>query len=138
MERPWKPTTAGILTILGGCYGIGVGAAIATTGEIAALITGIEWFEALVGGAIALGVVALIAGIHTLRRKLWGFVFTGAILAAILVPVGAVLGILALIFVSIEMIGAAIIGIGIVAIIGGIFALRRRVWGLYWLLYLCH
>ena len=56
--------------------------------------------------------------------------FAGAILAAILVPVGPVLGILALIFVSIEIIGAAIIGLGIVAIIGGIFAFRRKVWGL--------
>ena len=100
MERTWKPTTAGILTIIGGCYGIGVGATIATAGEIAALITGVEWLGALGSGAIALGVIALIAGIVSMKRKLWGFALTGAILAAILVPVGTVVGILAIIFVS--------------------------------------
>ena len=100
MERTWKVTTAGILTIIGGCYGIGVGATIATIGGIAAWITGLEWLAALGSGAIALGVIALIAGIITLRRKLWAFALTGAILATILLPVGTVVGILAIIFLS--------------------------------------
>jgi hypothetical protein len=52
------------------------------------------------GGAIALGIVALIGGVHALRRKVWWFGLTGAILAVPLFPIGTVLGILAIIFIS--------------------------------------
>jgi hypothetical protein len=49
---------------------------------------------------IALGVVALIGGIFALRRRLWGLALTGAILSLPLMPVGPVLGILSIVFVS--------------------------------------
>ena len=104
----------GILTIIAGCVGIGAGAWLALialpmgmggaiAGGMAApalggLLAGLAGFLGMIGtGAIGLGVVALIGGIFTLRRRLWGLALTGAILA---IPCMLPLGILATIFVS--------------------------------------
>jgi hypothetical protein len=99
MERTWKGTTAGVLTIIGGIAGIAVGGVLATVGTAFLMgIPGLELMAGIGGGIIALGVIALIAGIFTLRRKSWGFALAGAIFALFpIVP----LGILAIIFVAI-------------------------------------
>ena len=98
MQRTWKGTTAGILTLIGGICGIAVGGILATVGT--AFLMGIPGLELMAGigvGIIAIGVIALIAGIFTLRRRSWGFALAGAILALFpIIP----LGILAIIFVS--------------------------------------
>jgi len=86
----WKPKAAGILSIIGGICGI-------VAGSIATAITSMFGMEQLGGGFIALGVIALIGGIMSLKRKVWGFSLAGAICA--LFPV-VPLGILAIIFVS--------------------------------------
>jgi hypothetical protein len=98
MERTWKGTTAGILTIIGGVIGIAAGAIIATVGTAFLLgIPGLEMIAGIGGGMIAIGVIALIGGIFALRRKAWGFALAGAILALFpIIP----LGVLAIIFVS--------------------------------------
>jgi hypothetical protein len=98
MERTWKGTTAGILTIIGGVIGIAAGAIIATVGTAFLLgIPGLEMMAGIGGGMIAIGVIALIGGIFALRRKAWGFALAGAILALFpIIP----LGVLAIIFVS--------------------------------------
>ena len=98
MERTWKGTTAGILTIIGGICGIAVGAILATVGTAFLLgVPGLELMAGIGGGMIAIGVIALIGGIFTLRRKYWGFALAGAILALFpIIP----LGVLAIIFVS--------------------------------------
>jgi hypothetical protein len=98
MERTWKGTTAGILTIIGGVCGIAIGAILATVGTAFMLgIPGLELMAGIGGGIIAIGIVALISGIFTLRRKSWGFALAGAILALFpIIP----LGVLAIIFVS--------------------------------------
>ena len=125
MKKTWKPTTAGILTIISGCFGIGIGVYVAVLGEFMGGMAGLAGmaasaamagvFAALGGAGIGIGVVALIAGIFTLKRRRWGFALTGAILATSCVGVlgmlatdallvilfcGGVLGILAIIFVS--------------------------------------
>ena len=114
MEKTWKPTTAGILTIIAGATGIGVGVLIAllgglvglggtiagTLGEpaIVALLGGLAGIIGIIGGGIiGLGVVAIVGGIFALKRKLWGLALAGAICA---IPCSSVLGILATIFVS--------------------------------------
>jgi len=98
MERTWKGTTAGILTLIGGICGIAVGAIFATVGS--AFLMGLPGLELMAGigaGIIAIGVIALIAGIFTLRRRSWGFALAGAILALFpIIP----LGVLAIIFVA--------------------------------------
>ena len=98
MERTWKGTTAGILTIIGGIAGIAIGGVFATVGT--AFLAGIPGLELMAGigaGIIVIGVIALIAGIFTLRRRSWRFALAGAILALFpIIP----LGVLAIIFVS--------------------------------------
>ena len=98
MERTWKGTTAGILTIIGGICGIAIGAIVATVGSAFMLgIPGLEMIAGIGGGMIATGVIALIGGIFALRRKAWGFALAGAILALFpIIP----LGVLAIIFVA--------------------------------------
>jgi len=114
MEKTWKPTTAGILTIIDGCMGIGAGVLIALFGGllglgsaiigdlgepvIGGLLGGLGGIIGMIGaGIIGLGVVAIIGGVFALRRKLWRLALAGAICA---IPCSAVLGILATIFVS--------------------------------------
>ena len=88
---------AGILIIIGGIFGIAIGAVVATIGEVAGALAGLAWFGAIGAPLIGIGVVALISGIYTMRRRAWGFALTGAILAIIC---GGIFGILAVIFVS--------------------------------------
>ena len=97
MERTWKPTTAGILSIIGGIAGIVIGA-VATLGiSMVSMVIGFEWLAGIGVGLIIMGVIALIGGIYALKRKKWGMALAGAIFALFpIVP----LGILAIIFVA--------------------------------------
>ena len=114
MERTWKPTTAGILSIIAGAAGIAGGVLIALFGGILGLVSalvgslgeiavsgfldGLGGIIGVIGAAaIGLGIVAIIGGIFALRRRVWGLALTGAILATSSMPV---LGVLAIIFVS--------------------------------------
>ena len=65
-----------------------------------------------------------VAGILSIIAGAIGF-FVGILVAAVGAAAGAGAGIFGL-----EAIGAPLIAIGIVAIIGGVFALRKRIWGL--------
>jgi hypothetical protein len=97
MNRTWKGTTAGILTLIGGIIGIAAGGlALAGTAFLGGLL-GMGWLAGIGGGLLALGILALIGGITTLKRKSWGFSLAGAIFA--LFPV-IPLGVLAIVFVS--------------------------------------
>jgi hypothetical protein len=115
MEKTWKPTTAGILTIIAGCLGIGAGALLtllaiplgvggAITGFLeqaeilGGLLGGLAGLLGVIGAAIiGVGIVAIIGGIYALRRRVWGFALAGAILATM---ASTPLGILAIIFVA--------------------------------------
>ncbi len=90
MERTWKPMTAGILSIIGGCAGIGMAGSVAW----------IPFVGVFAAPFIACGVVAIIGGIFALRRRVWVLALIGAILAIPLIPVGTVLGILATLWIS--------------------------------------
>ena len=99
VKETWKPTTAGTLNIISGCFGIVGGVYIANVG-------GLEWdlpalVVAIVGvvgiSRIVLGVIALIGGIFARRRKLWELALAGSILAILCAPP---LGVLSTIFVS--------------------------------------
>jgi hypothetical protein len=114
MEKTWKPTTAGILTIIGGAIGICLGALVILFGGLVGLgstIAGALGEPAIVGilgnlagiigtiggGMIGLGAVAIVGGIFALKRKLWGLALAGAICATL---GSGVLGVLSIIFVS--------------------------------------
>ena len=49
---------------------------------------------------ITFGVIALIGGIYAIKRRRWGLALAGAILSFPFLPLGGILGLLAIIFVS--------------------------------------
>ena len=114
MEGTWKPTTAGVLTIIAGGLGIGAGALItllavplglggALAGAlkeaaIGGLLVGLARIIGIIGsGLIGIGAVAITGGIYAIKKRLWGFALAGAILATIC---STPLGVLAIIFVT--------------------------------------
>jgi hypothetical protein len=126
MERTWKPTAAGVLSIISGVLEIMGGIWVIVLGGLIGGLAG--WSEmwepwigemapmfpdimgmmgmistwAIIGGVILLvfGVIALVGGVHSIKRKRWGLALAGAILSFPFVPFGGVLGLLAIIFVS--------------------------------------
>jgi hypothetical protein len=97
MERTWKPTTAGILSIIAGALScsflsfiyFGIGTLTPNTFEVA--------LGAAIGAPlIILGIIPIIGGIFSLKRRLWGLALAGAICA--LFPLTLIFGILAIIF----------------------------------------
>jgi len=109
MEKTWKPTAAGILTIIAGFLGLLIGIALAVglgiAGTMIGVIPGIPGigFLALIAiPGIILSIVAIVGGIYALRRRLWGLALAGAICALLftLPLLGWILAILAIIFVS--------------------------------------
>jgi len=103
--KTWKPTAAGILTIIAGSLGlliaIGLAVGLGIAGMMIGMIPGFPSGGLLVLIAIPgiiLSIVALVGGIYALRRRLWGLALAGSI-CALLGP-WVILGILAIIFVS--------------------------------------
>ncbi len=97
MERTWKPTTAGILSIIAGAIALIAGIVIAVVGSIGWFF-GIPWVSAIGAPSIILGIIAIVGGSYALKRRVWGLALAGSI-CALLGP-WAILGILAIIFVS--------------------------------------
>ena len=114
VKHTWMPTTAGILSIIGGAIGIigglfsvlgagmmggmmgpwgGYGGFGGFGGMMSGIFTGMGIF------GIVLGVVAVIGGIYAVQRRVWGMALAGAICAVF--SWFGILGILAIIFVSI-------------------------------------
>jgi len=109
MEKTWKPTTAGILTIIAGCLGLlialGLTVGLGIAGTLIGLIPGLPggWLLVVIGvPGIILSIVAIVGGIYALRRRLWGLALAGAICGLLftLPFLGWILAILAIIFVS--------------------------------------
>ena len=109
MEKTWKPTAAGVLTIIAGILGLLIGILLAVGLGIAGLIIGMipgvpgVGLLGLIGiPGIILSVVAIVGGIYALKRRLWGLALAGAICALLFtLPVlGWILAILAIIFVA--------------------------------------
>ena len=109
MEKTWKPTAAGILTIIAGFLGLLIGIALAVGLGIAGTmigvipgIPGIGFLAFIAIPGIILSIVAIVGGIYALRRRLWGLALAGAICALLftLPFLGWILAILAIIFVS--------------------------------------
>ena len=97
MNKTWKPTTGGILTIIAGALKLISGIVFATAAGILGAILGMGWFSAIGVPLIVFGIIAIIGGVHALRRRTWGLALAGSICA--LVPF-VIPGILAIIFVS--------------------------------------
>ena len=103
MNRTWKTKTASILMIVGGFLGVIFGIIVAAIGiPVGVVVAEIlpvfgVFLEGIGPGLIALGIVAIVAGIVTRRRNKWGLALAGAICSLFpIVP----LGVAAIIFVS--------------------------------------
>jgi hypothetical protein len=110
-NKTWKPTVAGILSIVAGSLivvsgltllvlgGTFVGAISGPSLHVPPLVaSNIMSFLVIIAiPMIVLGAVSILGGIFSLKRRLWGLALAGAICA--LAPY-LVLGILAIIFVS--------------------------------------
>jgi len=97
MERTWKPTTAGTLSIIAGAIIVIIGIVVVVVGTIGWLFW-MPWFSAIGAPIIAVGIIAIVGGSYALKRKFWGLALAGSICA--LVGPGFILGLLAIIFVS--------------------------------------
>jgi hypothetical protein len=106
MEKTWRPTTAGILTIIAGALNLVGGIVIAAIGTtFLAPLTGLTefwWFGAIGLPLIILGIVSIIGGIFAIRRRVWGMALAGAICALFPPPTVTVLGILSIIFIALS------------------------------------
>ena len=107
MQKTWKPTTAGILSIFAGAIGVIIGIGFAAIGAIEKGLLaqfGIPYLGQLMAGVaavpIVLGIVGIIGGIYALRRKVWGLALAGAICALFILPFGILVGLLAIIFLT--------------------------------------
>jgi len=102
MEKTWKPTTAGILSIICGTWGVSSGAVIVVLGGSITWMVDVPFAAKILGlvgiPMIVLGTVAIVGGVYALKRRVWGLALAGAI-CAFIVPPAFVLGILAIIFV---------------------------------------
>jgi hypothetical protein len=102
MERTWRPTTAGILTIVAGVLNLIVGIIVVSIGAaVVAPLCGLWGFTAVGAPIIVLGIISIVGGIFALRRRVWGMALAGAICALFPPPI-AVLGILAIVFVALS------------------------------------
>ncbi len=106
MQKQWKATTAGILSIIAGTWGVmaGVILTVITSAYPPAwiLLTPFQTviLNRLCPVAAALGLVAILGGVFAVRRQKWGLALAGAICAA-MIPPPFFLGALAVILVAV-------------------------------------
>ena len=72
--------------------------ALVPTPDILGTITAVTMIAGIV--MLIIGIIALVGGIHSIKRKRWGLALAGAILSFPFLPLGGILGLLAVIFVS--------------------------------------
>ncbi len=108
MERTWKPTTAGILTIVAGAFNLIAGIAIACLGAACpwtdhmGMMGMTGWCFGVIGiPLIIIGIIAIAGGVFALRRRVWGLALAGAICALFPPPIIA-LGLLSIIFLALS------------------------------------
>jgi uncharacterized membrane protein len=99
--KTWKPTVAGILSIIAGAFSLLVGLGAVIKAERAVRIL-FHWRVETIGIlAIVLGIIAIVGGIFAIKRQVWGLALAGAI-CALFPPHVSVLGILAIVFVALS------------------------------------
>ncbi len=99
MEKTWKPTTAGILSIVAGVLNLIAGVALAATEVMLLPLIGFPVLGPLAAVLIVLGIISIVGGIFAVQRRIWGMALAGAICALFPPPV-IILGILAIVFVA--------------------------------------
>jgi len=101
MERTWKPTAAGILSIVSGALGLVLGLLLAIGLLLANSLENPEWGLAVFYSAVpfVFGILALVGGCFALSRRIWWLALAGSLAA---VPLTLLPGIASIIFVSLS------------------------------------
>ena len=112
--KTWKPLVAGILSITAGVFGLlgtmGLSIAIAVIGSSSLFVTEADIYPLTVSGlntilaTIAVwlavtGITAIVGGVFSLQRKLWGLALAGSIAATLSC---GVLGVVSIVFTAIS------------------------------------
>jgi len=100
MNKTWKPTTSGILSIVSGAIGMIFGLAVFARAQDAVRETRQAGLHLIGLFLFVMGAMAIVGGVFAFLRKLWGLALAGGICA--MFSPGWVLGILSVIFVSIS------------------------------------
>lgn len=110
--QTWKPTTAGVLEVIAGVLQLVTGmATILVAGGVAggmrlaelprlSMMLPVPLIAGIGLPLLVLGTVSILGGISALQRRRWGLALAGGICA--LLPLQTLLGILAIIFVSLS------------------------------------
>ena len=99
--KTWRPTAAGILSIIGGAF-------ILIRGLLGMGHIGTAFGWPLGAASIVLGLIAIVCGVLGLRRRVWGLALVGAICAVFPThPYGSLIwtpifGVLAIVFVALS------------------------------------
>jgi hypothetical protein len=85
-KKTWMPTTAGILDIVAGSFGLIAALVFIFVGGIMRFIPDVPTFlcpifMALAGPLAIIGILAIVGGVYALRRKIWGLALAGSIAA---------------------------------------------------------
>jgi hypothetical protein len=101
-EQTWKPTTAGVLTIISGVVYFLCLFCLLIAGFITGALPEVpNWVSKLLYGlsipTVILGVLAITGGVFAMKRRAWGMALTGAIAAFI---ISFVFGLCAIIFLA--------------------------------------
>jgi hypothetical protein len=110
MQKTWKPTTSGVLSIVAGSLSVAAGLILVLFGGVLSGIlasVGVPGMLSLipfpiVGGIatplLILGAMAIVGGTYAIRRRVWPMALAGAI-CALFPPQVGILGILAIVFI---------------------------------------
>ena len=99
VQRTWKPTVAGILTIIAGSFNLIAGIVVAAVGEMVGPLVGFLGFGAFGAPLIALGIVSIVGGVFALQRRGWGMALAGTICS---LPALWILAIPAIVFIALS------------------------------------
>jgi len=103
MEKTWKPTTAGIISIVAGAFSMITGITVVAVGSMWMMVevdpTMMGVLSAIGIPIIVLGVVSIVGGAFAIRRRIWGLALAGGV-CALLSPTTFPLGIAAIVFVA--------------------------------------
>ena len=101
VKRTWKPTTAGILTLIAGILNVIAGIVVAAVGSFIGPMVGWMGFGAIGAPLIIIGIISIVGGVFAIQRRTWGMALAGAICALFPPPI-IILGILAIIFLALS------------------------------------
>jgi hypothetical protein len=91
-KETWMPTTAGILDIIAGSFGLIGGVILLILGAVGSSVmpylvpqvptaVAVAIFTSIAVPLIIIAILAIIGGIYALRRKVWGLALAGSIAA---------------------------------------------------------